>query len=173
MLFDVTDFKWKPHYIQVVRRIFLGESKTAIGMDLGISVNTIDKIIESDRGQQVFMSLEENTIDTMREVQATAQSVAMEAIHEKINIMRNSGNEQLRNRAATELLALAGHTPTQRVELTKKDAITDKYKDKSELDLRRELLSMLNNPNTNSTSTATPPEAADSGDKGPDGGLLN
>lgn len=162
MLFDdVNGFKWKPHYIQVVRRYWLGETKASIATEIGVSASTIDKILNHDKAIQVIAHLEANTLDTMLEVQTAAQAVALEAIDVKIQGLR-SGNEALRQKCATELLGLAGHTPTRKIEIKSGDAVVDKYKDKSELDLRRELLKMLNTGEQNTTE-----------DKGPDGNLIN
>ena len=157
MLFDSPgDIRWKPFYIQVVRLYWMGQTKTDIAAQLGLSEGTVKKVIESDRGREIFNQLESATFDSMLETTVMAQAVAPEMLREKIKLALYSGDEKIRTKNASDVLGIAGHVPIQKVIHDRPDPLLDKYKDKSELDLRKELREIV----------------GDTG-RGPDGNLVN
>src|SRR5208337_4886965 len=105
------DPKWRPHYIQVVRLYWMGGSATEIASELGMSPGTVSRIIKSEAGQAIFDQLQTNTFESMVEVQTLAQAAATDLIREKIKLALYSGNESVRSKNASDVLAIAGHLP--------------------------------------------------------------
>ena len=163
MIFDSpSDVKWKPFYIQIIRMKWMGNTNTEIASLLSISDALVGKVVNSDKGREIFEQLQSSVFDSMVEVVTLAQAVAPEMLREKVKLALYSSDERIRSKNASDVLGIAGHVSIQKIVVDRPDPLLDKYKDKSELDLRRELLTIK--------GTVSP---SDNGDVGPDGNLVN
>jgi len=154
--------RWKPIHLRAVYLYVRGYTFTEIAGLLNYSVQWVQEIIDSAQGQEMLKRVEEHTFDSMLEVQDEVQLVAPEALQRKIQFALSSPDENLANKACSELLAIAGHTPVKRVSVEQADPIHKKYEGRSEEDIRAAIEAGL--------LGETPLEGPK---RGPDGGLLN
>lgn len=175
-LFDDPDNKlhWKPFYIQVIRQWWMGNTMSEIANLVGASPSLVKKIIESERGQQILAQLEDNTFQSMLEVQAIAQGSAIEMIQEKIRLALYSGDEKIRTKNSSDVLAIAGHS-VNKITIDRPEPLADKYRDKTELDIRKELLAIkqVAGPVSNAQETTEAETVEIKSESGPDGKLIN
>jgi predicted transcriptional regulator len=163
MIFDDTHNKiWKPIYIQIIRLWWAGNTRRKIADDLGISIPTVSKIIDSDTGKHILSQLESNTFDSIVEAQTMIQAAIPDIVREKINLALHSANESVRSKNGSDLLAIAGHVPTHHVVVERSDPLVDQYKSMNELDIRKQLLEIKQKLNAGPDS-----------ETGPDGKLVN
>ena len=125
-----------------------------------VSYQSIKNIVNSAVGRNLLETIRNQTITTMREVQARLQSVAPEMVEGLINEARTAPESATRARAQIRLLEMAGHQPTQHMVIERPDAVEEEYKDQDESQIKQRVLDKI---------SAKPVKAKD---KGPDGSLL-
>jgi hypothetical protein len=130
-----------------------GEDNVTIAQTLGYTPQQVSNILNSPDVLEILDALRKETINSMAAVQAELQLYAPELLRRKIDYALNGADDRVRNLAQTELLHIAGHTPIRRVTVENKNELVEKYKDKSEQELR-DLI------------------AGKDPDRGPDGNLL-
>lgn len=92
---------------QVVWLRFCGLREIDIAQRTGISQPTISKYINSDEYRSAYVRLRDSMLARVEEaMRERLQEVVIEAIEVKIDLMRTHRNGFLRNRAASELIAL-------------------------------------------------------------------
>lgn len=146
----------KPAWLQVLQLYWRGETLRDIALATGYTEVNVGNIVRSDDAREILQQLTDATLDTMPEVVGEMQLAAPAIIRRKIAIALNSNDEAVANRAATEILHMAGHAPTKHIQV-RVDPIEKHYEDKTEDEIRQELLSAFGLAN----------------DKGPDGRPLN
>lgn len=151
--------RWKPYYTQIVRLYWQGEKPVEIAQQLGCSTATVGTVIHSDQGKAILAELEARTYDSSLEVITLAQALAVQMLHGKAAIALDKNHDaRLRNRAMSDILGIAGHTPVHRISVERPDAILEQYKDQTPAQLREALVKLKDHkPN----------------EVGPDGKLVN
>ena len=163
----------KPIHIQIIRRWWLGQTKTEIESELGVSHTMVEHAINSDHGRAMLASLEGQTFDSLLEVQNLIQAHGVDLVRRKLDLALHSANPHVANRACSELLGIAGHTPTLRVSVTKGDSLLNEYRDKTELQVRQELINLKQLVNAPNSQTGAAINGDSDDDSGPDGKPLN
>lgn len=113
-----------------------GESNTDIANKLGYTAQQVSNILGCQDVREILAALNDETISTIGQVQAEAQLYAPEILRRKIDYALKGDDARVRNTAQTEILHIAGHVPIRRVSIEEKSSINEKYKDKSEDELR-------------------------------------
>lgn len=165
----------KPIHIQIIRRWWLGQTKTEIEQELGVSHTMVENAINSDWGRSMLASLEGQTFDSLLEVQNLIQAHGVDLVRRKLDLALNSANPHVANKACSDLLGIAGHTPTLKVSISKGDSLLNEYRDKTELQIRQELLSIkqFGAPEGPSKNVAVNETGDNENECGPDGKPLN
>ena len=81
-----------------------------------------------------------NMADTFVQVGQMIQMIAPVALHTKLDAMLNAHDPKLREKAATDFLNMAGHKPTEHIEIRDTSHEAERYKKMSDLELKREML---------------------------------
>lgn len=134
--------RWKPYYTQIMRLYWLGTKPIEIAKELGCSAATVGTVIHSDQGIALLAELEAKTYDSSLEVITLAQALAVEMLNKKAKLALYSTDERVANRAASDVLGIAGHTPVHRVSIERPDALLEQYKDQTPAQLREALIKL-------------------------------
>jgi ribosomal protein S13 len=145
----------KPVHFAMIRLFWEGRSYREIAEMLDYTSQQVMNVLHSEDAKNVLQQMQELQLDTMSEVATELQLMAPELIQRKKKIALYSPDEHVANRAATDLLFMAGHTPVKRVQVQQTLTAT-KYDSMTEEQLREALLSDVNEDG-----------------KGPDGRPLN
>ncbi len=113
---------FKPEHIHIVRLHWQGYSNTEIAQHLQLSETHVSVVINCDAAKQLLNELREHTIDGYAETQDDFQLVLPLIRREKIRLALESGDERIRNMACSDILAIAGHSPVRRLEITRGSA---------------------------------------------------
>ena len=151
--------RWKPLHCHIIRLYWLGFEPDDIAGRFGIPLSTVQSVIRSDQAKVILRELESKAYDSALDVITAAQAAAPEMLQEKITLALSSPDERVRSRNATDVLAIAGHTPVHRVSIERPDPISEAYKDKTPDQLRKELMDL---------KLLSPTDR-----RGPDGNLVN
>lgn len=144
----------------MIQRFWRGEKIIDIARALGYTEVQVGNIVRSAESQEILQQLQDATLDSMEEVATELQLAAPLAVKKKIDLM-SCGDSAVENRAATDVLHMAGHAPVRRVQVSRSESIAKRYEDKTEDELRAMLASELG-------LTEPPPSPV-----GPDGRPLN
>lgn len=126
----------RPAHLDMVTLHLAGDSNQDIANKLGYTAQQVSNILNSPDVLEILAALKEETINTMSQVQATAQLYAPEILRRKIDYALHGPDDRVRNNAQTELLHMAGHVPVRHIVVNDKNATLEKYKDKSDDELR-------------------------------------
>lgn len=143
----------RPAHLEMVTFHLAGESNQDIAIRLGYTAQQVSNILNSPEVLEIIEALKAETLNTISQVQVEAQLYAPEILRRKIDYALHGTDDRVRNNAQTEILNIAGHVPVRHITVESRSAIQEKYKDKTDDDLRAFV--------TGATS-----------DKGPDGKLL-
>ena len=132
----------KAQLLHIVYADFRGESVQEIAVRYKLGIMDVRAVLVSEKGQAVRQLLEQNTLDTMADLQTQYQAAAPEAFGVLVQTMRSTNAKEARA-AATEILHGAGHAPVKRVAIERKHPVVEKYKDKTPEQIRRELLELV------------------------------
>lgn len=126
----------KPAHLDMVTLHLSGESNGDIAIKLGYTAQQVSNILNSPEVVEMLQLLKDETINTMAQVQAEAQLYAPEILRKKIDYALRGDDARVRNTAQTEILNIAGHVPVRHITVESKSQVVEKYKDKSEDELR-------------------------------------
>jgi hypothetical protein len=143
----------RPAHLEMVTLHLAGESNADIGLRLGYTQQQVSNILNCPDVLEILNAIRDESLNTMSQVQVEAQLYAPEILRRKIDYAMHGQDDRVRNTAQTEILNLAGHVPVRHISVETKNSILEKYKDKTEEELRAMV--------TGITS-----------DRGPDGKLL-
>lgn len=127
----------KPSHLDMVTLHLAGESNDDIGVKLGYTAQQVSNILNCPEVLEILDALRKESINSMAQVQAEVQLYAPEILRKKIDYALHGSDDRVRNAAQTELLHIAGHSPVRYVTVENKDEVLEKYKDKSEDELRK------------------------------------
>lgn len=114
-----------------------GFSQTDIAKRMGRTPANVSLTLCSPEADEIRSQLMNQTLSTMPEIKVAAQLIAPQIFQEKVNLALGSADEKIRNSACSDLLGIAGHSPTKHVEVT--HIPEDKYKGLSEVELRQKI----------------------------------
>lgn len=126
----------KPIHLEMVSLFFAGESVQDIADKCQYTPQMVSNILNSPDVQEVLAKLNEERLNTIAEVQMVAQLRAPELMQAKINYALHGSDDAVRNRAQSEVLAIAGHVPVHRTIIERQDSVAERYKDKTDDQLR-------------------------------------
>lgn len=129
----------KPFHIRCALLSLAGLTNKEIALEVSKSPETISAVLASAEVQAFLAEYRGQALNSMLEVQTMAQAIAPVAMHEKIRLALNGRDERVRNTACKELLEIAGHTPLHRVSVDRPDHVSEKYAERSDEDIRREI----------------------------------
>ena len=135
--------KWTPLHLWVVSLHSEGVSNQDIAQRLGKSDAWVSTVLNSPEAKDIYKRIENGVIDTKVHVQTMIQAALPLLLRRKLHIALSSGNETTANKAIQECLEMGGHLAPRQVEIRRPDHIEEEYKDKSEQDIRQEILSSL------------------------------
>jgi hypothetical protein len=104
---------------------------------------TVSNVINSDEGMEILAELGRRSLDTVLDVQATAQAYAPSAIEELVRLMFESKDDRVRKTSCTDILAIAGHQPVKRIAIERPDPVVDRYREMTEEQIKEKLLAEL------------------------------
>lgn len=148
----------KPAHLDMVTMHLAGDTNADIALKLGYTAQQVSNILNSPDVLEMLQLLKDESLNTMAQVQAEAQLYAPEILRRKIDYALRGDDARVRNTAQTEILNIAGHVPVKHITVENKSQVVEKYKDKSEEELR----AMIRGE-SNTTANG----------KGPDGRLIN
>lgn len=151
----------KPAHLDMVTMHLAGDTNADIALKMGYTSQQISNILNSPEVLEMLQLLRDESLNTMGQVQAEAQLYAPEILRKKIEYALRGDDARVRNTAQTEILNIAGHVPVRHITVESKSLVVEKYKDKSEEELR----AMVRGEPPQSNVTPEP-------GKGPDGKLL-
>lgn len=149
-------FRFRPIHYEVVRRAFTLMPHDEIAASLGLAYNTVCSILNSVEGREVMDRLQNRTLDLTAEQHVVIQAAIPQIVERKIETALNAPDWKLRDKAQTDLMAVAGLTPQTRVVVQTEDPATAPYRGLSEAELRRKLLDELT-ANEGPPPPSTPP----------------
>lgn len=126
----------RPVHLEMVTLHLAGESNHDIAVKLGYTDQQVSNIINCPEVLEILAALKDESINTMSQVQAEAQMYAPEMLRRKIDYAMHGTDDRVRNLAQTEILNLAGHVPVRHISVENKNTVLEKYKDKTEDELR-------------------------------------
>lgn len=126
----------RPVHLEMVTLHLAGDSNVDIGNKLGYTAQQVSNILNCPEVVEILQCLKDESINTMSQVQAEAQMYAPEMLRRKIDYAMHGTDDRVRNLAQTEVLNLAGHVPVRHISVENKNTILEKYKDKTEEELR-------------------------------------
>lgn len=126
----------KPAHLDMVTLHLSGEGNADIAAKLGYTAQQVSNILNSPEVQEMLQLLKDETLNTMAQVQAEAQLYAPEILRKKIDYALRGDDARVRNTAQTEILNIAGHVPIRHITVENKSMVIERYKDKSEDELR-------------------------------------
>lgn len=135
--------RFTPIHLHVVRLHWEGTSNNDIALKLNRSAAWVSSVLCSDEAKEIYKRLENRVLDTSVQIQTILQAAAPLALDKKIQLL-NSANDSVANKAAQELLELAGHVATRQVEVRRPDHIEEEFKNKSEEEIRQRILNEIN-----------------------------
>lgn len=153
--------KFKPQHVNIVRLAWQGYTVYEIAQFIGMSEAHVSSVINCDEAQALFSQLREHAINSSDEIQDEAQLIAPRVMQEKIRLALEADDERVRNIACSDILAIAGHTPVKKMEITRSDVSRDSIAQKTPAEIRKGILEEIGITDDTNTNTA------------PDGTLLN
>lgn len=129
--------------LRIVVLEYNGLDASAIAAQVAMAPATVAQILASPEAARIRKEVEARVMDTQAQVQTDLQAFAPVALKEKMELAMNAKSETVRNAALTECLQLAGHVPVKQVAIHRADPIEEEYADKSEQDIRDEILADL------------------------------
>jgi len=150
---------FKPEHIHIVRLHWHGYDNSEIAQMLGCSEPHVSLIINCDEAQKLLQQLKEHAIDSYQDTQDDFQLVLPLVRKEKIKLALEATDERVRNMACSDILAIAGHTPQHRVELTRgKDSESRKLDQMTPDQLRDAIMDDLGIPKIVTPDPNKPPD---------------
>jgi predicted transcriptional regulator len=130
-----------------------GRTYVEIASELGYTNQQVMNVIHDPSSKEILAQLQDGAMDSMEEVHARLNEAAPRILNRKIQLAM-SPDEQVANRACTDLLHMAGHMPVKRVRIEQETSIDEKYKGLTEDEIKAQVLNQLTG-------------------RGPDGKILN
>jgi hypothetical protein len=145
--------KFNPFLLRVMVMSWDGLSAATIAAKFGRQVADIQRLLNSSAAKEIFQALEAQVMDTYHQTQQVIQANMPALIREKIRLATTAGNESVRNRALQDLLEMGGHGAVKRIEHLRADPIDEEFADKSEADIKREIMANIAGHNDNDEPT--------------------
>ena len=149
----------KPAQLMVVRLHWAGKTHVQIASETGYTPQQVMNIVNLPDAQAILTELSDGVHSSMQEVVAELQVIAPIALKRKFEKLY-CGNDAVENKASSDILEMAGHMATRRVEVSTQSPLEKKFDGLSESKMRDKLFEELGLP------TSGP-------DSGPDGKPLN
>jgi len=149
----------QPAQVALIRLFWEGDSMATIAIKTGLPEHEIESLLTSDSAQAILQQLNDQTFDSMGDIEAAIQLGAVKAVKRKLDLI-DSIDERVANSAATDILHMAGHAPVKRVRLERQSPTERKYANMTDDEIQLEIAQRLGLP--------APGDA-----NGPDGRPLN
>ena len=120
-----------------------GYSPGQIAQMTGYNPADVAKILAAPDAARIRKEIENRTIDTVSQIRSDLQALVPTLLHEQVELALNGKSDAVRHNAGKYLMELAGHSPIKQVALHKADPIVEDYKDKTEDEIRKDLLKQL------------------------------
>lgn len=132
--------KWTPRLLQVLRLYYQGHTYDEIASLTGYHYQSVAQLINSPASRDILAKFQDKTLDTILDIQADVQAIAPAALEEKVRLALSAKDERVRNTACSDILAMAGHKPIDRVSLNLEKPPEDPFAGKTEAEIRASLL---------------------------------
>ena len=120
-----------------------GETNKKIAALTSYTEQQVCNIITSDEGQAILQQLTEQTLDAHGECSQIVQAVLPAIVDEAVRLALSSTDEKVRTANCHKLMGIGGLTEVKRVQVESGDSVVEKNKDKTDDELRNQLLSEL------------------------------
>lgn len=127
----------------MIRLHWQGESNTDIAMMTDYTPQQVSNIIASAEAQELLAGLRAEVVDTMAQVQTDAQFVAPVLFENIIALAMHAGDERVKLHANIAALGIAGHVPVRRVQVQGDSAVTKKFEDMTEDEIKASIIGEL------------------------------
>lgn len=124
--------KITPKQLRVITLWFNRMSNQDIATETGYTPQQVSNLINTEWAQEILGKLQEQTLDTIMDVQTEAQAVAPMIMQETIRLALHGVAEPTRTANCKTILEIAGHRPVTRIDMnahmdarTKYDQMTD------------------------------------------------
>ena len=132
--------KFNPFLLRIMTMKWDGLSDQNIAAKFGKPVADIQRLLNLPAAKEIFAALEAQVLDTYHQTQLVIQAHMPALIREKIKLATTAANDAVRNRAIQDLLEMGGHGAVKRVEHLRPDPVEEEFKDKSEADIKAEIM---------------------------------
>src|SRR5215472_15463156 len=157
---------FKPEHIHIVRLHWNGYDNSEIAQFLGCSETHVSLVLNCDEAKRLLQQLREHTIDSFDDTQDDFQLVLPLVRREKIKLALEATDERVRNIACSDILAIAGHSPVRRLEVSRTDRKQSDPEKMTPDELRDAILNDIGLQRERQEAVSGTPDALDS--KGPD-----
>ena len=148
--------RFTPLHLRIVMLNWQGRTNSEIAQIVNRSDAFISTTLAMPEVQDIIRRWESGMVDTTRQVQTMLQMSAPLALEKKIQLL-NSSNPSVANKAAQDLLELSGHVALRQIEIRRPDHVEEEFRDKSEEDIKREILAAITGEESKKNDEATPP----------------
>ncbi len=107
--------KWKPRHQHIINlHVFEGKSNVEIAEIVGVTPQTVYNILRDPQGRRQIKEAMKIMADLSTNLQERFKLHSHEAVDVHVEVMRDSPKDDLRLKAAQNILDRAGHTPIQK-----------------------------------------------------------
>jgi hypothetical protein len=124
----------------MIRLHWAGESNIDIAARTGFTPTQVCNVLSSPEAQAILAEISASAFDSTKEVGQKLQLAAEEALDVKISLL-HCGDLRVENSASTDLLYMAGHSPTKRIHVTGPSAVEKEFEGLSDEEIRQKVLS--------------------------------
>lgn len=146
--------RFTPLHLHIVRMYWDGVELDHIDSKMNKPSGWARRIIDSAPAKEIIERLTNATVDTMVEVQTKLQASAPLLLSRELDYAIHD-NTAAGSRARQLLLEKAGHVATRQVEIRRPDHIAEEFRDKSEDEIKAEILESIRNSSNSSKDQET------------------
>lgn len=128
----------------MLRLHFQGLSNLEIASQLNVTPQHVSNVLCTPEAQELLAQLQENTLDTILDVQTQAQAIAPLVFEEKVRLALTAKDEKVRTTNCKDILDIAGHMPVRRVVVETPDRQAERFDKMTIQELQAEMLGELN-----------------------------
>jgi hypothetical protein len=130
----------KPSDMRIALLHWQGFTQEEVADMMGVTSQTVHNVLQCPAMQAFFEDVRAGVLDTMLDVQTTAQAIAPRIMQEKISLALDCPDARVRSTNCKDLLEMAGHKPPEHIEVVRSDKVSEKYGKKTEKEIREEIL---------------------------------
>jgi DNA-binding MarR family transcriptional regulator len=128
---------YKPLHLKILLMYHQGYTLDEISHELGVTVQTCSNIINSPDAQALLDRVRDQAFETILDVRTDFQAMAPACASRLFHNATQSADDRVSTIACVAILDRAGHSPTQKLEVSKADPADQRFKDMSEEEIRK------------------------------------